>query len=456
MKNNYEKFGEYPLDLMAILEKVRQKAALILAAMIVFACAGYGLSDKTAHYASSFSATVVSTEEPETGESLYYTFLVGKDFGGIIEKLFTGENFSQKVETCDESGILSDDMNHAISVSFNGVNGLITFTARAQNERVAHALAVNAARVAPAYLAETIPGCTLQVLSAPTDGVEQDTGVQKAGLFALLGGCIAVGCVVFAAIFQNTVNSCEALEMGFNLPVLGWIQNAECRKGQRNSKAFSEACLLKTDSAQVKKDAYYALQNNLLHALREGENCVGITGSSAGCGNSTSAANLALSLAQAGKHVLLVDADLRQNTLSQKLGFGACQGLAQLLAGNTDLEVVLRQFAEGLDVLPAGERCEDSTVLFSGEKMTRLMAQVKAQYDCVLVHLPSMEFAPDAAIVAGAIDGFLLTVRFDRSRTKQVWKTIRGLSLAEANILGFLCTDVPCKRTGKQLRNKAL
>lgn len=456
MKYNYETFGEYPLDLMAILEKVRQKAALILAAMIVFGCTGYGLSDKTVNYASSFSATVVSAEEPETGESVYYTFLVGKDFGGIIEKLFTGESFLREAEACDESGILSDDMNHAVSVSLDGGNGLITFTARAQNERVAHALAVNAARVAPKYLSETIPGCTLQVLSAPADGVKQNTGVQKAVLFALLGGCIAVGCVVFAAIFRNTVNSCEALEMGFNLPVLGWVQNAECRKGRRNSKASSEACLLKADSAQVKKDAYYALQNNLLYALQEGENCVGITGSSVGCGNSTSAVNLALSLAQVGKHVLLVDADLRQNTLAQKLGFGACQGLAQLLAGNTALEAALRQLAEGLDVLPAGERCEDSTVLLSGEKMPQLMRQVKAQYDCVLVHLPSMASAPDAAIVAGAVDGFLLTVRFDRSRTRQAWETIRGLSLAGGNILGFLCTDVPCKRNGQQLRNTAL
>ena len=57
MKNNYEKFGEYPLDLMAILEKVKQKAVLILAAMIVFGCTGYGFSDKTVNYASSFSAT---------------------------------------------------------------------------------------------------------------------------------------------------------------------------------------------------------------------------------------------------------------------------------------------------------------------------------------------------------------------------------------------------------------
>ena len=190
------------------------------------------------------------------------------------------------------------------------------------------------------------------------------------------------------------------------------------------------------------QEAYRSLRTNVMFALPGGGcKCIGVTSPTPGDGKSTTAANLAISLAQIGKRVILIDCDMRLPTIATKFRVKAVPGLSDFLVGQARIEEVVRTLDScDLHILPSGNIPPDSTGLLEAKQLETLFNALRDVYDYVIVDLPPVITVPDAVILSKYLDGYLLAIRHRQTVHRAVKEMLRQLQLAEAKIIGFVLT----------------
>ena len=208
----------------------------------------------------------------------------------------------------------------------------------------------------------------------------------------------------------------------------------------QSSLAHRQRLLLTEKTPFVTQEAYKALRTNVMFSLPGvGCKCVGITSPTPGDGKSTTAANLAISLAQIGKRVLLVDCDMRLPTVASNFRIAPIPGLSDFLVGQAKIEDCVRgSEAFGISVMPAGNIPPDPTGLLEARQIEHLFSAFRKIYDYVIVDLPPVTSVPDAAILSRYLDGYLLAVREKQTRHRDVVQMLKQLQIADSKLLGFV------------------
>ena len=202
--------------------------------------------------------------------------------------------------------------------------------------------------------------------------------------------------------------------------------------------------ILSESSPFMLQEAYKTLRTNLLFALR-GEGCKRfcITSSMPGEGKSITILNLAISIAQTGKRVLLIDADLRRPALARLLAVNPAPGLSNVLADQATLSEAIRaETYPNLDVMLSGDIPPNPSELLSSEQMVKLVEDVSRKYDYVLVDAPPVNLVSDCCIVANMLDGIVLLARQGKARKDGVKQAINQLRLTECKVLGCVFNGV--------------
>lgn len=203
--------------------------------------------------------------------------------------------------------------------------------------------------------------------------------------------------------------------------------------------------ILSENSSFLVQEAYKTLRTNVRFYLG-GKDCkrLCITSGIAGEGKSITLINLAISLAETGNKVLLIDGDLRRPAMARLLVEKAAPGLSGVLAGMDDLEEAIRkELYPNLDILFSGDVPPNPSELLDSEKMQSLIEDLSQKYDYILVDTPPVNVVSDACVVANLLDGVLLLVRKGRSRKGDVKRSVNSLCLTGAKILGFVLNGVP-------------
>jgi capsular exopolysaccharide synthesis family protein len=202
--------------------------------------------------------------------------------------------------------------------------------------------------------------------------------------------------------------------------------------------------ILNKNSSFLVQEAYKTLRTNVRFFLN-GQNCKKfcITSGMAGEGKSITLINLAISFAEAGNKVLVIDCDLRRPAMARLLVEKASPGLSGVLAGMENLDDAIRKdMYPNLDILFSGEVPPNPSELLGSEKMRSLIDAMSEKYDYILVDTPPVNVVSDACVVANLLDGVLLLVRKDRSRKEDVKRSIDSLRLTGAKVLGFVLNGV--------------
>jgi receptor protein-tyrosine kinase len=161
-------------------------------------------------------------------------------------------------------------------------------------------------------------------------------------------------------------------------------------------------------------------------------------------GSSTLMLNLAASLAEAGRTVTVVEADLRSPRVAGYLGLAGDTGLAQVLSGATDVDEVVQTYEEGgFSVVVAGEVSSASPALLESPQMPSLLEKLRGRNDVVLVDGPPLLAVTDSAELTRSVDGVLLAVRHGRTHREQLDQAAAVLQLAGARTVGVVLTMVP-------------
>lgn len=206
--------------------------------------------------------------------------------------------------------------------------------------------------------------------------------------------------------------------------------------------------ILHADSNFAVTEAYKSLRTNVRFFIRhEGCKTLCITSAAAGEGKSITFLNLAISIAEDGHKVLLIDADLRRPALARLLVEKTTPGLSNVLAGLAEpKEAIRKDVYPNLDILFSGNVPPNPSELLGCSKMVELIEEASKEYDYILVDTPPVNLVSDACLVASLVDGVLLLVRQGTSHKDAVKQAVEKLQLTGANILGFVLNGVSTEK----------
>lgn len=195
-------------------------------------------------------------------------------------------------------------------------------------------------------------------------------------------------------------------------------------------------------------ESYKTLRSNILFSsLDKKIQTIVVTSSGPGEGKSTTSANLAIVMAQAGNKTILIDCDLRKPTVHKAFGISNQVGLSNLLIGESKLpNVVQKTSEENLHVLTLGVRPPNPSELLGSEKMKNFVHSLKETYDYIILDTPPVIVVTDALILSQYADGCLLVVAAGEAHRDAVVKAKRLLENVNGNILGIVLNKLDIEK----------
>jgi capsular exopolysaccharide synthesis family protein len=256
-----------------------------------------------------------------------------------------------------------------------------------------------------------------------------------------MGVVIGIGLAVVRDRLDNTVKVREALEEITGAGVVGSIP---LDKERRKQAAIS----FDNDNSAI-AEAFRKLRTNLQFlAVDNPPRVIVITSSMQNEGKSTTAINIALALAEAEHNVVLVDGDMRRPMLDKYLDLVGPVGLSTVLSGNASLPEVLQKARfPGLTALTSGAVPPNPSELLGSLAAQKVLNELRAQFDYVIVDSSPLLAVTDAAILAANSDGVLIMARFGQTKREQLLNAVGSLENVGARLLGAVFTMVPLRGT---------
>jgi non-specific protein-tyrosine kinase len=190
-------------------------------------------------------------------------------------------------------------------------------------------------------------------------------------------------------------------------------------------------------------EAYRALAANLQFSSRDVDvQTIGITSAAPGEGKSTTTANLAIALAEGGRRVIAIDADLRRPALHTLFGLDNAEGLSNLLLGDQTLLPLQDTAAPGVRLLASGPMPANPLEALASRQLDHVLSQARAQADYVVVDSAPAGALADAAVLAPRLGGVLLVVSAGKTKRDLARRAREQLERVNANLLGVVLVDV--------------
>ncbi|RZF93964.1 polysaccharide biosynthesis tyrosine autokinase [Pseudoalteromonas sp. CO302Y] len=186
----------------------------------------------------------------------------------------------------------------------------------------------------------------------------------------------------------------------------------------------------------------------LLTHLDRAHQVIAVTSTSPGEGKTTTSANLAMSLAQMGR-VLLIDADLRKPTLAKRFDIPVFHpGLSNLIIGTDQLaDCVHEDSQSGVTIMPSGQIPSNPLELLSNSRFSELLNELKAKYDHIIVDTPPTQAVSDALVIAQSVDSVVYVVKSDITRIKPITAGLERLFEVKAHVAGVLLNQVDMSKS---------
>jgi polysaccharide biosynthesis transport protein len=277
--------------------------------------------------------------------------------------------------------------------------------------------------------------------------------LRNLGFALALGLSTGIGLAFLLESMDNTVRTPEQAQIISALPSLGMIplgsrSTREMGGNQKLALASSkEAVELVTQSRPRSQmaESYRALRTSLLLTFAGGPpTVILITSALPEEGKTTTSVNSAIVLAQKGTRVLLIDADLRRPSIHKTLGMGPKIGLSNVLTGAATLQqaIIPSTILPELFILPAGTPPPNPAELLASAKMKSVLAELRKQYDHIVIDSPPTLSVTDAVVMSTDADAVVLVIRSGHT-TKPALRRARDILLqVNARVCGVLVNAV--------------
>jgi len=286
----------------------------------------------------------------------------------------------------------------------------------------------------------------LDYASTPENSVGRSSKLYL-GAGAVGGLILGIALAFLLDIVDRSVKTVKEAETLFGYPLLGLIPKYRLLPSHGeldNSQSFAPLTSSRATLYPIISDAYQMLQANLKFVSSDQPlKAFVITSSVADEGKTTVAAQLAMTISQAGRRVLLIDADMRSPGQHHIWNLINGIGLSHVLVGEGSLEEAIQQpIDENLDLMPAGVHPPNPLALLDSTQMANILSQLSDQYDTVIIDTPALAGAADAAILGKMADGVLLVVSPRTVDSARATAAKSLLQRSQAKVLGLVANGV--------------
>src|SRR6266853_6979780 len=276
----------------------------------------------------------------------------------------------------------------------------------------------------------------------------------------VLGLALGVGLALFLEYLDDSIHSTDDVEKFLRLPALVSIPRIGTGAARRRllssatsiqkhdgTNGGSPELLMNVDGRSSLAEAYRQLRTSvLLSTAGHVPRSLLVTSSMPGEGKTTTAVNTAVSLAQTGASVVIIDADMRRPRLRSIFGLSDRTGLSSILSSEVSEAAMLAMISSdeetGLQVLTSGPMPPNPAELLGSDQMRRLMTVLQSQFTHVVVDSPPVSAFTDGVLIASMVDGFLLVVHGGKSSRQVVLRSRQLLQDVGAKILGVVLNNV--------------
>ena len=406
----------------------------------------------------SLNGEFISSSELAAAQRLVNTY---------IEILKTPDTLMQVIEEAEVSYSYSELLG---MISAGAINNTEVFyiTVQCPVPEDAERLANTIAEVLPERIAAIVDGSSVKAVQAAILPTAPDShSITKLVILgAFVGFIICCAVITISVLMDNTIRDEQYPTEAYGMQTLVSIPNLiepersymyQFPKGDGSQKKKQHKALEGgKPSYKVERsflcdkmhfrasESYKMLRTNLLHILDDNVGCkvIGITSSDPAEGKSTLAINLAYSFAQAGKSVLLMEADLRKPVLSKRMRLAEVFGLSDMLEGIIDDAVQNSNYFPNWDMLAAGKQNANPAEILGSHAMRELIAKLRKNYEYILIDLPPVNEVTDSVAVSDCLDGILMVVRQNSTKKIALEVAMDHLRYSASEVLGFVITDV--------------
>lgn len=384
-----------------------------------------------------------------------------------------------------------ETMNHVIDyagvdLSYSQIRGMISaeaveetevfrVTVESPNPNEAEIIANAIAYILPKRISSIVEGTSAKVVDAavlPTSP-SSPSYTRNTMLGFALGLLMSVGVIVLREIIDITIRSDEDVKQVCSHPILAEVPDMSApskggsyyyygesgKKGtKKKGSAYGAAAkqpekqreIIGPDISFAASEAYKLLRTKLQFSFADDNDChvIALSSAMSGEGKSLTAVNLAYTLSQLDKKVILIDCDMRRPTLAEKLKIRKKPGLSSYLTGQSHLKDLiqgcnLKNNEWAFHVITAGQNPPNPVELLSSARMRRAVDKLREEYDYVILDMPPVGEVSDAMAVAKITDGILLIVRQNYCDRIMLKEAVRQFEFIHAKILGtvFNCTN---------------
>lgn len=252
----------------------------------------------------------------------------------------------------------------------------------------------------------------------------------------LLGLIAAVAYVLGRELLDDTVNDPERLSQQTGVPIIGRILNFDA-DNERLITIHKPRSPQAENFRSIRLNLDYASPDEELHSIL-------ITSAAPSEGKSTLASNLAIVMAQGGKHTTLIDGDMRRPKVHRIFDVPNMVGLSNLFlpSANGSMDSASPTAVDNLSVISSGPLPPNPSELFYSRRAGEIIRNVEKASDMVIVDTPPIVTMTDAAAIARHVDGVILAVRFGQTKRRVLDQAIEAVRKVDGRILGMVITDV--------------
>lgn len=291
--------------------------------------------------------------------------------------------------------------------------------------------------------------------------------LQIMTLALLLGAMLGAILVLLRSLLRNVVKDPERLEAKTGIPVIATIPRSPLLSRLSKNKKSADRMLAHVDHNSLSYEAIKSLRTNLMFGMpREGlaaqsAKVILITGESPGVGKSFISANLSEVFAQLNKKILVIDADMRLGELHKMFNMSQYNGLADYLMQDnsrlTQIDNIQKDNAvsnlgiadfihptamDHIDFIPRGKHPHNPASLLMNDNFGQLMAELKSQYDYIIIDSPPVLAASDAMVLGQYADKVLMVTRYDDSIEGQLVYAVKQMTKSNIQVDGIILNDV--------------
>ena len=459
-----EKSGEITIDIQRILSALMNKIWVI--GIVAILCA-----------ALTLAGTIFLVEPKYQSSVMFYVNNNSLSLGDVsISGITSGDISASRglvksyIVILNTRETINDVIDYAgVKYSYGSVKGMIsasavdnteifrvvvTHTDPQEAERIASAIA----HILPKRIDNIINGTTAKIVdSAVIPSSPSSPNYTTNTLMGFLVGVLAVcAVIILRELFDVVIRKEEdVLRTVEPHPILASVPNMDKRSkggyykyqryGYHQPSNENSNCLIGPNISFAASEAYKLLRTKLQFSFADNNQChvIGISSALAGEGKSLTAVNLAFSLSQLGKRVLLIDCDMRCPSVADKLEIQATPGLSDFLSGQATEENLIQYCnIEGderaFHVISAGNLPPNPMELLGSKRMEKTLEKLRQSYDYLILDLPPVGEVGDALTTAKIADGMLLVVRQNYCNRIALRETLRQFDFVGTRILGLV------------------